>query len=92
METMKVKITFTEPVLGTCPGNPKIAEEFVASKAPDASTMEEEIAALGVEAVQNKSMTVFPRDENGNPFFYDYQIKGFFKDACGCLARVGGKG
>ena len=92
METMKVKITFTEPVLGTCPGNPKIAEEFVASKAPDASTMEEEIAALGVEAVQNKSMTVFPRDVNGNPFFYDYQIKGFFKDACGCLARVGGKG
>lgn len=92
METMKVKITFTEPVLGTWPSNPKIAEDFIASKAPDAATMEDEIKALGLEEVQSKAMTVFPRDENGNPVFYDYQIKGFFKDACGVLARVKGKG
>lgn len=25
------------------------------------------------------------------PVLYDYQIKGFFKDSCGMLARVGGK-
>jgi hypothetical protein len=92
METMKVKITFTEPVLGTWPSNPKIAEDFIASKAPDAATMEDEIKALGLEEVQNKAMTVFPRDEKGNPVFYDYQIKGFFKDACGVLSRVKGKG
>lgn len=92
METMKVKITFTEPVLGTWPSNPRIAEDYIASKAPDATTMEEEIKALGLEEVQNKAMTVFPRDEKGSPVFYDYQIKGFFKDACGVLARVGGKG
>ena len=36
-------------------------------------------------------MTVFPRTEDGRPFLYDYQIKGFFKDACGCLSRVAGK-
>ena len=36
-------------------------------------------------------MTVFPRNENGEPVLYDYQIKGFFKDSCGMLARVGGK-
>ena len=36
-----------------------------------------------------KTTTVFPRADGG-PFLYDYQIKGFFKDACGSLARVPG--
>lgn len=84
---MKVKITFTEPVLGTWPANKEIASEFIASKAPDASTIEDEIANLGVDAVVEKSKTVFPRYD-GKPVLYDYQIKGFFKDSCGMLARV----
>ena len=88
---MKVKFTFLEPVLGTWPNNKNIAEEFIASKAPDASTIEEEIAALGIDAVTEKGKTVFPRNEAGEPIFYDYQVKGFFKDACGMLRRVGGK-
>ena len=88
---MKVKITFLEPVLGTWPNNKNIAEEFIASKAPDASTIEEEIAALGIDAVTEKGKTVFPRNEAGEPIFYDYQVKGFFKDACGMRRRVGGK-
>lgn len=88
---MKVKITFLEPVLGTWPNNKNIAEEFIASKAPDASTIEDEIAALGVDAVTEKGKTVFPRNEAGEPVLYDYQVKGFFKDACGMLRRVGGK-
>lgn len=88
---MKVKITFLEPVLGTWPNNKNIAEEFIASKAPDASTIEKEIAALGIDAVTEKGKTVFPRNEAGEPIFYDYQVKGFFKDACGMLRRVGGK-
>ena len=88
---MKVKITFLEPVLGTWPNNKNIAEEFIASKAPDASTIEEEIVALGIDAVTEKGKTVFPRNEAGEPVLYDYQVKGFFKDACGMLRRVGGK-
>ena len=88
---MKVKITFLEPVLGTWPNNKNIAEEFIASKAPDASTIEEEIAALGIDAVTEKGKTIFPRNEAGEPVLYDYQVKGFFKDACGMLRRVGGK-
>lgn len=91
MKTMKVKCTFTEPILGTWPSNPKIAEDFIASKAPDASSIEDEIAALGVEEVTSKAMTVFPR-QNGKPVIYDYQIKGFFKDSCGVLSRIGGRG
>ena len=36
-----------------------------------------------------KSMTVFPR-ENGQPFLWDYQVKGFLKYACSMLRRVPG--
>lgn len=90
MKTMKVKLTFTESLLGTAPANEEIYEEFIHSKAPDASTLEEEIAALGVSEVVEKGMTVFPRTEDGTPFLYDYQIKGFFKDTCGGLRKVKG--
>ena len=30
MKEIKVKLTFTEPVLGTCPGDPDIYRAFVA--------------------------------------------------------------
>lgn len=72
-------------------GHPNVAREFIASKAPDAATVEDEVAALGADAVADKGMTVFPRDPDGRPIFYDYQIKGFFKDSCGMLSRIGGK-
>ncbi len=85
---MKIRLTFTEPVLGTSPNNPDIASEFIASKAPDAAKMEEEIAAIGAEAYEAKGMTIFPKMEDGTPYLYDYQIKGFFKDSCGMLARI----
>lgn len=91
MKKLTVKITFTEPVLGTWPANPNIARDYIASNSPDASTIEDEVAALGADAVADKGMTVFPRNPNGEPALYDYQIKGFFKDACGMLSRVGGK-
>lgn len=67
-----------------------IREEYIASKAPDAKSREEEIAALGVAEVVEKSMTVFPTLEDGTPFLWDYQVKGFFKDACGVLKKVSG--
>lgn len=91
MKKIKVKLTFVEPVLGTWPSNKNIAREFIASKSPDAATVEDEVAALGADAVADKGMTVFPRNENGEPVLYDYQVKGFFKDSCGMLSRIGGK-
>ena len=87
---MKIKITFTEELLGTASGDHNIHGVFIASKAPDAASREEEVAALGVEEVIEKSMTVFPRDEDGRPFLWDYQVKGFFKDAAGMLGRAKG--
>lgn len=88
MKKIKVKVTFTESVLGTASANPELHAEFIASKAPDAKTREEEVADLGVDEVEKKDMTVFPRLEDGTPFLYDYQIKGFFKNACGTLRNV----
>lgn len=39
---LKVKITFLEPVLGTWPSNQNVARDFIASKSPDAATIEDE--------------------------------------------------
>lgn len=91
MKNLKVKITFVEPILGTWPNNPNIARDYIASNSLDASTIEDEVAAVGADAVADKGMTVFPRDSAGTPILYDYQIKGFFKDSCGMLSRIGGK-
>ena len=48
METMNVKITFTEAILGTWPNNPEIAAEYIATKAPKYDDIEKELDALPV--------------------------------------------
>lgn len=90
MKTLEFKVNFQEGILGTCPANEDIYRDFIGSKAPDAQSVEEEVAALGVDGVAEKGMTVFPRNAEGKPFIYDYQIKGFFKDACKMLKSVPG--
>lgn len=89
MKELKVRLTFLEEVLGTASADKEIYKTYIASNAPDAPTLEEEIAALGENEVIEKSMTIFPK-ENGVPIFWDYQIKGFFKDSCGMLRKVTG--
>lgn len=90
MTEMKVKLNFFEPILGTSPANEDIYREFIGSKSPDAKSIEEEVEVLGVDAVVEKGMTVFPKLDDGTPFLWDYQIKGFFKDTCGGLRKVKG--
>ena len=90
MKELKVRLTFIEPILGTCPSNGDVYRDFIASKAPDATTIEDEVAAIGADAVADRGMTVCPRLADGTPFLYDYQIKGFFKDTCGGLRKVKG--
>lgn len=88
MKELKVRITFVEELLGTASANPEVHAEFIASKAPDAESREEEIAAIGVEEAIEKSMTVFPRNGEGKPIIYDYQIRGHFKESCGFLRKI----
>ena len=91
MKNLKVRLTFTEDCLGTASADKEIHSRFIASNAPDAPSRAEEIEAVGVEEVEERAMTVFPRDEEGNPIFWDYQIKGFFKDSCSALQRMKGE-
>lgn len=91
MKDIRVRITLTDEMLGTMAADKNIHREYIASKAPDALSIEEEIAAIGEEEYAEKQMTVFPRLENGTPFMWDYQIRGFFKDACAALQRCKGE-
>lgn len=88
MKTMKVRIVLNEEALGMMPSNPNIHADYIASNAPDAKKLEEEIEAMGVEAVVEKQMTIFPKLEDGTPYFWDYQIRGMFKDSIGMLRKV----
>lgn len=89
-QKMRVRLTFTESILGTSPSDPEIYTRFIGSKSPDANTIDEEVEALGADEVAGRSLTCFPRTEDGVPFIYDYQIKGYFKDTCGALKKVPG--
>lgn len=91
MTNLKFRLTFAEGLLGTALNNEDVYRDFIASKAPDAASVEDEIAAIGVTEYAEKGMTVFPRSKDGQPIIYDYQIKGFFKDSCGMLSRLTGK-
>jgi len=84
---MKVRITFTEESLGLTSANPDLFDEFQASRSADAAKKEEEIAAQSASEKIDKATTIFPK-ENGIPFFWDYQIKGAFKDFCKAMNKV----
>ena len=88
MKTLKVRLTLTEEALGMMPTSKEVHEEFIASKASNAPSIEEEVEAIGVEEVVEKQKTVFPRLDDGTLFFWDYQLRGMVKDAIGMLRKV----
>lgn len=88
MEKIKVRLTLTEDLLGTASGNKELYADYIATKAPTADMVEQEVEDFNPELAMEKAMTVFPRLEDGTPFLYDYQIKGFFKDSAGVLRKV----
>jgi len=81
---MKVEITFIEPLLGTLSGEPEIAKEFILANHPKGEQVDE---AASLPDTIEKASSLFSK-ENGRPFLWDYQIKGFFKDACSMMMRV----
>jgi len=98
--TMKIKLEFTEPVLGSSSANPEVHAEFIASKAKDKAKTKEEIEAVekaiadivdpegDPEEQLAKAITIFPKDDTG-VFMWDYQIRGFFKSAMLILVESG---
>lgn len=90
MKELRVRLTFFEEILGTANSDKDIHAEFIASKAPDAPSREEEIASIGVEESIEKAMTIFPKNSEGKPILFDYQIKGFFKNSAKAMYAIGG--
>lgn len=88
MKKMRVELTTIDEMLGTCAGDKDIHGTYIASKAPDAKSREEEIAAIGVDGEIEKGMTVFPRNADGIPILWTYQVKGFFKSACAAMNKL----
>lgn len=88
---MKVKITLIEEMLGTSCHNKEVHEEFIASKSKDAEKCKEELEALSSEELMDKAVTVFARDTDGMPILWDYQVKGFIKEAVGVLIELAEK-
>jgi len=84
-EIMKVELEFTEPLLGTLPGDKNLAEEYILSKHPE-DIQDDEQESL-IEEME-KSSSYFARNAANNTILWDYQIKGFFKDACSIMQRV----
>ena len=86
MTQYNVRITFTEPLLGTVPMNQELYADYIATKLPDGNgDASDELAT--VAEMTEKGTTGFHRLD-GAPIIYDYVIKGFFKDAASMLRRV----
>lgn len=81
---MKIRLTLTEEMLGTKAANHDVFADFIASKAPDGDKRKEELDTA--EHREESGTTVF-HTQNGATGIWDYQIKGFFKDACGAMNR-----
>lgn len=91
------RIRFIRPVLGSEPADPDIYDSYIASNAEEGKDTSDEHAAVErAKAAQDelsdeeKSVTVFYRDEEDNPILMDYQLKGFFKEACKMMKFVEG--
>ncbi len=92
MKLIKFRWTFLTGLLGTAPANEEIYREYIASRAPEELQEEEtDRIADSIDEEFEKALTIFPKNEDSVPFQYDYQVKGFFKDACGMLNRLSGK-
>lgn len=71
-------------MLGTKAANPDVFADFIASKHPSGTPQRDELD--NAEHREEAGTTIFHR-ENDKPGIYDYQIKGFLKDAIGALNR-----
>ena len=89
IQEYKIRLTFTEPLLGSAPLNKDVYNDYIRSKEPtgDLEDTQDEIETIGKD---DKGKTGFHRLPCGTPIIYDYVVRGFFKDACGMLGRMAG--
>ena len=82
---IKLRLTFTDPLLGTVPGNALVFSEHIQSKEDTGKDLQDELEFVPNEEIA-KGTTWFMRNEQG-PFLFDYMIRGLMKEACGALSR-----
>lgn len=93
-DVYQVRAKFITPVLGAVPYDKEIYAAWILANAEKAGIelteeqVEQELASI--QDLEEKGWTGFHRDEDGNPFEYNYTWKGFMKEACGTLRRVSG--
>jgi hypothetical protein len=74
-----LKITFLEPVLGS-QSDKEVASKYMAGKRNGPEVIPDDELESLPDAIENKT-TVFHRDDKGQPILFDYQVKGFLKNA-----------
>jgi len=101
MKTVKVRLTFLEPMLGTLPADEEIYRDYIATKNPDRTPdqVDAEVKALSEEVKEasdevGRPITTFARitlpDGSRIPAIYGYVLKGMFKNACSALRECEG--
>lgn len=99
VDRYRVRLRLLEPLLGTVPKSETVFTDYLASLAlkrrdggeritPEAALelIEEEKSTLPDR--EERGWTGFHEDEHG-PFLYDYQVKGFIKEAASIVALMG---
>jgi hypothetical protein len=79
IEKYDLEIIFTTPVLGTQPQK-DVASEFIGAKFIDNGGKMESDELETLDSSLEKGTTAFYKLD-GKPIFYDYQVKGFLKEA-----------
>lgn len=92
MKTMKIKVTFQDPILGMTPVSPDVWTRWQEYKSAKVTAKAAEVFGKNDEAEDvnrlseeierdQKGVLGFPRNDGGQPVGYDYQWRGYFKDA-----------
>lgn len=88
---LSVHLTFVEDVLGSQPASKELHSLYIAEKLKNrVSHADDDPARMAdeeqdaIRSLQDKGVTVFPQDDNGL-HLWDYQIKGFLKEAANVL-------
>lgn len=90
MTIYRVNIEFAEPMLGGAPLNAEIYKDYIATKRTDPPLTSDELGEELETLPDDKGVTGFHRDANGNPIIFDYAWKGYMKEACGFLRMIAG--
>lgn len=104
MKKWKIRLNFVRDILGGQPADPEIKRSYIKAKMISGKTglsgsvatekIESEIENANrdesIRDIDDKSITVFYRDENGRPCISDVQLRGFVKDAFAFVARENG--